>query len=157
MEKNKYEILIVDDNPENLRVLSSLLSKEGYMIRVAKDGKQALATIGESEPDLLLLDVQMPKMDGFEVSRRIKKNKKLKEFPIIFISALGDSFNTKTGFKVGGVDYVDKPIDADEVKARVKVHLELNSRLMEIEELKEELRNKDEQIEQLKSRIKKET
>ena len=157
MKANKYEILIVDDNPENLRVLSSLLSKEGYRIRVAKDGKQALATIEESEPDLLLMDVQMPKMDGFEVCRRIKKNKKLKEFPIIFISALGDSFNKKVGFEAGAVDYVDKPIDADEVKARVKVHLELKSRLMEIEELKEEIRNKNEQIAQLKSRKKKET
>lgn len=152
--KNGDEVLVVDDNPENLRVISSLLIEEGYHVRVAKNGKQALDTIDESAPDIILMDVQMPEMDGFEVCKKIKSNPDIPEIPVLFISALGDSFNKVLGFESGGVDYIPKPFDAEEVKARVRVHIDLKKSLQEIKLLKEELRNKTDEIAMLRKQQK---
>ena len=153
MEQNKGELLIVDDNPENLRVLSSMLRQEGYGVRAAKNGKQALASIEGSEPDLMLLDVHMPEMDGFELCEIIKKNSKFQNLPIIFLSALNDTFNKKMGFEAGAVDYMTKPFDVEEVKIRIKTHLKLKASLMEQDRLKAEIAQKNEEIKMLKSKL----
>ncbi|WP_319524190.1 response regulator [uncultured Desulfosarcina sp.] len=116
-------ILIADDNPENLKVLSKLLKQEGYKIRVATNGKQALESFQAEPPDLILLDIQMPKMDGYEVCRRIKAQECHQLIPVLFISAMGESFNKVLAFKAGGSDYITKPLQAEEVLARIKTHL----------------------------------
>ncbi len=118
-------ILIVDDNPENLKVLSAILKEEGYAVRVAKNGKRALDSIRAESPNLVLLDIQMPKMDGYEVCRRLKGDEKYKSIPVIFISAMMEPFNKVMAFKAGGDDYMTKPLDAEEVKIRVGTHLKM--------------------------------
>ena len=120
-----HSILIADDNPENLRVLSSILKHEGYETRVAKNGKQALESIKTAQPDLVLLDIQMPKMDGYEVCRQLKADENLHSIPVIFISAMNEPFNKVMAFKSGGDDYMTKPFQVEEVLARVKIHLQV--------------------------------
>lgn len=150
MTDKTKELLIVDDNPENLRVLRDMLSKEGYAVRAAKTGNQAISSIKESEPALVLLDVHLPEMNGFEVCGQIKSDPEYKNLPIIFLSALDDSFNKLKGFEAGAVDYMTKPFDIEEVKVRVSTHLKLRESLIELEVLKSELAKKNEEIEKLR-------
>ncbi|MDI7269559.1 MAG: two-component system response regulator [Myxococcota bacterium] len=117
-------ILIVDDTPDNIDVLGDLLSE--YRRSVALDGEQALAHLAaKAPPDLILLDVMMPGMDGFEVCRRIRADPRLRDVPVIFITALGDEKAESRGFEVGAVDYITKPFRPEAVKARVQTHLAL--------------------------------
>jgi len=153
MQQKSHEILIVDDNPENLRVLSAVLEQEGYEVRAATNGQQALDSIAAAEPDLILLDVHLPEMNGLEVCRTIKKDPKHEDLPIIFLSALSDSFNKLQGFEAGAIDYMTKPFDAEEVKIRVKTHLDLRARLREVKSLRQEIVQKDEVIRQLKAEL----
>ena len=132
-------ILIADDNPENLKVLSKLLKQEGYKIRAATNGKQALESFQAEPPDLILLDIQMPKMDGYEVCRSIKAQECHRSIPVIFISAMGESFNKVQAFKVGGSDYLKKPLQAEEVLARIKTHLTLYNYQKQLQEKNLEL------------------
>ncbi|THB76845.1 MAG: response regulator, partial [Desulfobacteraceae bacterium] len=118
-------IFIADDNPNNVKVLSSMLEAKGYDTRVALNGEQALESIRQSKPDLILLDVHMPKMDGYEVCETIRNDDDLKDIRVIFISALNESFNKVQGFKLGAVDYIEKPFQIEEVEARVDTHLKL--------------------------------
>src|SRR5512134_2778578 len=113
------EILVVDDTPASLRLLTELLAKEGYRIRPASDGALALKSVAAKAPDLILLDVSMPEMDGYEVCRRLKADEKSSGIPVIFISSFGDTQQKLAGFKAGGVDYITKPFQAEEVLARV--------------------------------------
>ncbi len=118
-------ILIVDDNPENRKVLGNLLVNEDYEVGVANDGFQALEFLKNSLPDLILLDIMMPGMSGFEVCEKIKSNKSFQHIPIIFLTAKNSTEDIVKGFDVGGVDYVQKPFNSKELLARVKTHLEL--------------------------------
>ena len=153
MEDSKKELLIVDDNPENLKVLGAMLREEGYGVRVAKNGKQALTSIETLEPDLMLLDVHMPEMDGFELCKHIRENPKYNRLPIIFLSALDDTFNKSQGFRAGANDYMTKPFDLEEVKIRVDLHLSLRSSRLECERLMAELKNKDMELQQLREQL----
>ncbi len=123
MNNNVDEILIVDDTPANLKLLSQILSSHGYKIRVALSGSQALTSVELAQPDLILLDIKMPDMNGFEVCRQLKANSKTSQIPVIFISALNDLQDKLQGFHVGGLDYISKPFQIEEVLARVKSHL----------------------------------
>ncbi len=118
-------ILVVDDTPANLRLLHRLLSDEGYRVRLATSGALALRSVREEPPDLILLDVVMPGMDGFEVCRELLAQGSAQDTPIIFISALSETERKLEAFAVGGVDYVTKPFHSAEVLARVRTHLEL--------------------------------
>lgn len=118
-------IMIVDDTPANLRLLSELLKKKGYQIRPFLSGILAIEAAKDEPPDLFLLDVSMPDMDGYEVCRRLKAVDRLREIPIIFISALDEIGDKIRAFAAGGVDYITKPFQAEEVHARVMTHLEL--------------------------------
>lgn len=118
-------ILIVDDNPHNLRLLISLLSDKGYEVRPATSGARALATARHEVPELVLLDVMMPDMDGYEVCRRLKADPATAGVPVLFISANDEATDKVKGFEAGGVDYLSKPFDALELHARVRTHLEL--------------------------------
>jgi two-component system, sensor histidine kinase and response regulator len=116
-------ILVVDDNPTNLSLLFDLLSDEGFKVLVATDGEGAIAQLGYVKPDLLLLDVMMPGIDGFETCRRLKANDLTQDIPVIFMTALSAISDKVKGFDVGAVDYITKPIDREEVLARLKTHL----------------------------------
>ena len=119
------DILIVDDTPDNLRLLSQRLIERGYRVRAVTSGSRALASVEASLPDLILLDIRMPGIDGYEVCKRIKADVKSHDIPIIFISALDEIQGKVKAFTVGGVDYVTKPFQFEEVLARVETHLAL--------------------------------
>ncbi len=119
------EILIVDDKPANLRLLSQMLADRGYIVRAVKSGTRALESIRATPPNLILLDIKMPGMDGYEVCRQLKELPETRSIPVIFISALNEIQNKVQGFNVGGVDYITKPFQYEEVIARVETHLAL--------------------------------
>ncbi|MEQ8910147.1 MAG: response regulator [Vicingaceae bacterium] len=116
------DILIVDDNPENLKLLNQLLEEENYRIRIANNGKQAIRSLENRLPDLLLLDIMMPEMNGFETLNEINYREE-HDFPVIFLSALDNTFDKLKAFELGAVDYIEKPFSIEEVKARVKLQL----------------------------------
>ncbi len=123
--EKKPLILIVDDVPKNLQVLGSILGQEEYEIVAAVNGKNALTAIEEDMPDLILLDVMMPEMDGFEVCKRLKNSDKTKDIPIIFLTAKKEIDDVVKGFELGAADYVTKPFNSNELLKRVNTHLEL--------------------------------
>lgn len=116
-------ILIVDDTPDNLALLSDALDEAGYMVLVALDGTSALNRIQRRRPDLILLDAMMPGLDGFETCRQIKQQPDTANIPVLFMTALTDSEHVVKGFEAGAIDYVTKPIQCSEVLARVASHL----------------------------------
>jgi signal transduction histidine kinase len=118
-------ILAVDDNPENLRLLNGVLSSHGYEVRPVTSGRMALQSAERSPPDLVLLDVSMPEMDGYEVCERLKAHQTLREIPVIFLTANIETEAKLRGFDAGGVDYIAKPFQVAEVLARVRVHVSL--------------------------------
>ncbi len=120
------DILVVEDTPESLRLLSSLLTKAGYRVREAPDGELALWSAQSHPPELILLDVRMPGMDGYQVCRELKRIEALCDVPVIFLSAFGDTDDKLRGFEAGGVDFIAKPYDFLEVGARVAAHLKLS-------------------------------
>lgn len=118
-------ILIVDDNPQNIQVLGSLLMAQKYEIGVAENGVLALQFVEKRIPDLILLDVMMPEMDGIELCKILKENILFSHIPVIFLTAKADTEDIVRGFDAGGIDYVTKPFIAAELLARVKTHLEI--------------------------------
>jgi two-component system, NtrC family, sensor kinase len=118
-------ILVVDDNPTNIKVLCDFLSGCNYRIAVAQSGEKALAKIDRISPDLILLDVMMPGIDGFETCRRLKANPRTQDIPILFMTALSDTVNKVKGLSLGAVDYITKPVEYEETLARIQVHLAL--------------------------------
>ncbi|MEE3715394.1 response regulator [Tumidithrix elongata RA019] len=121
-------ILAVDDNPTNLSVLVDLLKADGFKVLVADRGELAIKQLQRVQPDMILLDVMMPPgIDGFETCRRIKANPETQDIPVIFMTALSDTSNKLEGFSVGAIDYLTKPIDGEEVLARVRTHLAIDS------------------------------
>ena len=119
------DILIVDDTPANLRLLSQMLAEHGHSVRAVTSGGRALASAQLSRPDLILLDIKMPEMDGYEVCERLKADGQTRDVPVIFISALDELQDKVRAFAVGGVDYITKPFQVEEVLARVETHLAL--------------------------------
>ncbi|MBN2682925.1 MAG: hybrid sensor histidine kinase/response regulator [Bacteroidales bacterium] len=128
-------ILIVDDNKENLKVVGNILKEQNYRIAFALDGNSAIKLLSENKIDLILLDIMMPEIDGFEVCRQLKMNHKLYEIPVIFLTAKNQTEDIITAFEVGGVDYLTKPFNKLELLARVKTHLELSISKRRIVEL----------------------
>jgi len=128
-------ILIVDDTPANIQTLSAVLQQKGYAISVATNGKQALDVLGRVRPDLILLDVMMPEMDGFETCGKIKASPEWRDIPIIFLTAKSESADIVRGFELGAVDYVAKPFNPHELLARVNTHLTIDRLARENERL----------------------
>ncbi|WP_179953357.1 response regulator [Desulfobotulus mexicanus] len=133
------KIMIVDDTPANLNLLQEILQEEDYHIMAFPRGSMALAAAAKNPPDMILLDIRMPEMDGFEVCRRLKEIPSLKDVPVIFISALSDTQDKLKAFSTGGVDYVTKPFQPEEIHARIKTHLHLQKLLRESEKRQEVL------------------
>ncbi len=135
-------ILIVDDTPKNLQLLSNILHDKGYNICIATSGVRALETINTEAPDLILLDIQMPEMDGFETYNAIKLNPKAKDIPVIFLTAVVEPEKILQGFELGAVDYITKPFNIPELTARVATHIEIKrsrENLLELNATKEKL------------------
>lgn len=135
----KEDILVVDDTPENLRLLSSFLVREGYNVRKALTGQMALTAMDTVLPDLILLDIMMPNMDGYQVCEKLKSNPKTAAIPVIFLSALNDAFDKVKAFTVGGADYITKPFQFEEVLARVRLQLALKAANLQNQKLNAEL------------------
>jgi len=131
---HKGTILIVDDTPANLGLLSDMLKSAGHSVRPAPNGRLALRAAQNDPPDLILLDINMPEMNGYEVCRRRKADTKLKATPVLFISALTDTEDKIKAFETGGLDYITKPFQAEEVLARVETHLQIRRYQMELME-----------------------
>jgi DNA-binding response OmpR family regulator len=144
---NNMTILIVDDTPTNVDLLSMVLKKRNYKVRVADSGERALKQINLQPPDLVLMDVMMPGMDGFETCRRMKQDPATADIPVIFITALSDMQDMLKGFQVGGADFLTKPFQAEEVLARVKAHLT-------IRKLHKDLSAKNEKLEKALEEVK---
>tara|TARA_B100000809_G_scaffold263369_1_gene316446 strand:- start:64 stop:1539 length:1476 start_codon:yes stop_codon:yes gene_type:complete len=141
MKNNKYKILIVDDNDKNIQIIAYLLSKNNYNVDYALNGLDALELIKSENFDLILLDIMMPNMDGYELCERILKDKKNNEIPIIFLTAKTDIESIKKAFNYGGLDYISKPFNNDELLSRVKTHVELKI-------IKEKLREVNKRLEE---------
>lgn len=142
MKKSNYKILIVDDIPANIQILGNILSKENFQIAYAQSGKQALSVIKHQKLDLILLDIMMPYMDGFEVCKILKNQKETAEIPIIFLTAKADMESIVKGFEAGGQDYITKPFNAAELLARVNTHILLHEQKKSLKELNENLESK---------------
>ncbi len=139
-------VLIVDDSPNNLRVLIGMLAEHGYTVRAAPSGARALAAIQMELPDLILLDVMMPDMDGYEVCRKLKENDQTSHIPVIFVSAMDKVFDKLTAFSVGGVDYITKPFQLEEVMARVRTHIALQKMRQQLQEQNDQLQKQNAEL-----------
>jgi two-component system, NtrC family, sensor kinase len=136
---NKGNILVVDDTPENLRLLSGILSEKGYQVRPVPNGKLALSAAQNIPPDLVLLDIMMPEIDGYEVCQQLKASEVTKNIPVIFLSAINDVMDKVKAFTVGGVDYITKPFQVEEVLARIETHLKICSLQNSLQEKNQDL------------------
>jgi two-component system sensor histidine kinase/response regulator len=135
----KQSILVVDDTPAILELLSNILIEQGYHVRVARSGRMAMKAIEKSPPDLILMDVNMPEMDGYETSRKIKQDDRFRDIPVLFLSALNSTDDILGGFDAGGVDYITKPFRAEEVEARISTHLKIRLLQQQLKEHNENL------------------
>jgi diguanylate cyclase (GGDEF)-like protein len=140
---DEQSIVIVDDMPDNLRLLTGILNEQGYKVRPAPSGTRALATIQKEPPALILLDIMMPDMDGYEVCRQLKADEGTNDIPIIFLSALNEVFDKVKAFKAGGVDFITKPFQVEEVLARVRTHLTIRAQQDALALKNEELERKN--------------
>lgn len=125
MNDGKSLILVVDDNPQNLKFLGQLLSENGYEVGMAQNGQQALNFVNKNLPDLILLDIMMPEIDGFEVCKTLKSKLSTRHIPVIFLTAKTETDDIVKGFDAGGVDYVTKPFNSAELLSRIRTHIEV--------------------------------
>jgi len=151
--KENESLLLVDDNPTNLQVLYQTLETTGCKLLVAKNGETALSIAQKASPDLILLDIMMPGIDGFEVCRRLKADPATAAIPVIFLSALTDTKDKVQGLQLGAVDYVSKPFQPDEVTARVNTHLTIHRLKREVEKRKDALENELEIVSVVQRRL----
>lgn len=144
------DILLVDDNPGNLNLLEHILTGAGYQVRSASDGELALRSIKAELPALILMDIKMPGMDGFEVCRKLKEKEETCSIPIIFISVLENERDKVKAFQAGGVDYINKPFHPEEVIARVKTHITLHQAQLNLEKI---VKDRSMQLEQINLKL----
>jgi two-component system, sensor histidine kinase and response regulator len=137
---NGIKVLIVDDTPANIDVLHNILNEQGFQIAVALSGEQGLSYAPQFNPDLILLDIMMPGIDGFETCKKLKSNKPTKDIPVIFLTAKADSEDIVKGFKLGAVDYITKPFQHDEVLVRIETHSKLRQTTKKNEQLIKDLK-----------------
>jgi two-component system sensor histidine kinase/response regulator len=152
-ETTQADILIIDDMPENLEVLSQMLQQKGYNVRPAINGEIAIRAALKTPPDLILLDIDMPGMNGYEVCTRLKQDERTTAIPVIFVSAMSEQEDKMRAFRAGGVDYVAKPFHVEEVLARVEAQLTLYNQRREIERLMEKQQYYFEELNQMKDNL----
>ena len=146
-------IQIVDDKPENLTLLSSVLVKHGYEVRTSINGTLALASAQKHPPDLILLDIMMPELSGYEVCQQLKADERTQEIPVIFLSALAETLDRVKAFSTGGVDYITKPFQVEEVLARVETHLTIRNLQKKLQEKNAQLETKNEQLQEKNTQL----
>lgn len=146
-------ILLVDDNPTNLQVLFQTLEGAGCKLLIAKNGNGALTIAGKARPDLILLDIMMPDIDGYEVCRQLKADPATAGIPVIFLSALGETGDKVKGLQLGAVDYITKPFQPDEVIARVNTHLTIHRLKREVESQKDQLKHELEVVSEVQRKL----
>lgn len=140
--EKKQKVLIVDDIPKNIELAANILRTKDYNVTYAKSGLSALQKIESIDFDLILLDIMMPEMDGFEVCKKLKESEKTRDIPIIFLTARTETENVVKGLEMGAVDYVTKPFKAEELLARVRTHLDIRRKIIELEMIERQLREK---------------
>ncbi len=150
-------ILVVDDNPANLGMLFEYLSKYEFNVRVAQSGEAAFEFLKSEKPALILLDIMMPGMDGLEICRRLKEHHETRDIPVIFMSALSDTVDKLKGFYMGGVDYITKPFQTEEVLARVTIHLNLRNLRYSLEKKNGELEQEIAKRKQVEAMLRQQT
>lgn len=146
-DQYKADILVVDDAVANLRLLSKILVQHGYKVRAVTNGPRAIAAVKLYPPDLILLDVMMPDLDGYQVCAQLKADPDTRMIPVIFVSALDDAWDKVKAFRVGAVDYVTKPYQAEEILARITLHLSLRELQMRLEDMNMRLEKKNLELE----------
>jgi diguanylate cyclase (GGDEF)-like protein len=155
MQKHKATLLIVDDIPENIGVLFHFLNRHGFELLVAESGEDALENVQIEHPDLILLDVMMPGLDGFETCRLLKENPETRHIPIIFMTALSDTTDKIKGFGLGAVDYITKPFRHEEVLARINTHLTIVNLQKQLQAQKIELEKANQELQQQRDTLEK--
>jgi two-component system sensor histidine kinase/response regulator len=144
-------ILLVDDTPDNLRLLSTMLTEQGYEVRSVINGAMALMGVQAEPPDLILLDINMPQMNGYEVCQQLKAGDRTREIPVIFISALEDVLDKVKAFAVGGVDYITKPFQVEEVLVRIENQLTICRLRKQLQEQNAQLQQQMLELQELNS------
>jgi diguanylate cyclase (GGDEF)-like protein len=139
LDPSPSNILIVDDVEDNLEILGDLLTTDGYSVQIARNGEEALESVRESNPDLILMDILMPGISGFEVCEQLKADETTKDIPVVFVSSLTDIDTKVRGFKVGGVDFINKPFQHAEILVRVNTHITMQRLRRNLEEKNQEL------------------
>ena len=159
LDAPQASILIVDDEPANLRLLTAILADQGYVIRSVRDGHMALASATLAPPDLILLDILMPVMDGYQVCEQLKADKRTRDIPVLFLSAIDRTLDKIKAFSLGAVDYISKPFRVEEVVARIELHLNLRNLQKQLEERNVQLEEIDirQQTEETRGRVTRET
>ncbi len=156
MDKDNVRILVIDDNPQNLDILAELLDKQDFVVLFALDGLSGIQRAESGQPDLILLDIMMPGMDGFETCCQLKMNTKTHDIPVIFMTALTDTTDKIQGFRAGAVDYITKPIQPEEVLARIRTHLQIQQLQHDLRIKNQELRialRREKELHELRSRF----
>jgi PAS domain S-box-containing protein len=146
-------ILVVDVNPENLRLLAGMLEKQGYVVRSLRDGRLVLPSVRSSPPDLILLDIKMPDMNGYEVCQQLKADEHTRDIPVIFLSALNEVFDKVKAFSIGGVDYLTKSVQHEEVVARINAHLTIRKLQQQLQEHNARLEEQNIRLEEQNERF----
>lgn len=136
---NRYSLLVVDDSPDNLRLMMKIFPEDKYLVRPVADGSLALSAAQADPPDLILLDILMPGVSGFEICSRLKSSESTRDIPVIFISAKDDPMDKKKALDLGAVDFISKPFRAEEIVTRVDTQLKLITLKKEIEKQKKEI------------------
>lgn len=147
-QQESFKILVVDDLLENLRLLASLLMEEGYEVKKAPDGSMALSNVPRFRPDLILLDIMMPDIDGYEVCQQLKANPQTQDIPVIFLSALDLTFDKVKAFELGAADYINKPFHPAEVLARVKNQLKIRHQALQLQAQQTLIQAQQQQLEE---------
>ena len=150
----KTNILVIDDAVANLQLLSEMLTRYGYIVRSATSGHLGLLSAQHAPPDLILLDIMMPGMDGYQVCEQLKADERTRDIPVIFLSALDETLNKVKAFDVGGVDYITKPFQMKEVAVRVKTHLDLRRLQIRLEEQNVQLQARNAELQRALDTIK---
>ncbi|MGB3570667.1 MAG: response regulator [Phormidesmis sp.] len=150
---DRFKILVVDDLLDNLRLLASLLTEEGYTVKKAPDGAMALSNVPRFQPDLILLDIMMPEIDGYTVCQQLKANPETQDIPVVFLSALDLTFDKVKAFEVGAADYINKPFHPAEVLARVKNQIRIRQQSLQIQSQQATISRQAEKIKEAEMKL----
>ncbi len=152
-ESDRFKILVVDDLLDNLRLLANLLTEQGYTVKKAPDGAMALSNVPRFQPDLILLDIMMPEIDGYTVCQQLKASPETQDIPVVFLSALDLTFDKVKAFDVGAADYINKPFHPAEVLARVKNQVRIRQQGLQIQSQQVTILRQAEQLKAVETKL----